>query len=323
MVSPPTGSGHLGPITHAQAWAIDNCCAVPSSPSPTERRMPWVLRVAWIVVGVLGAGAVDAAVEGRSGAVDATATMGAAAAWLVGVGAMAIASSPTLTATRAVVPLAIAASIATAVGGAPFAEWLPLAVAGAVSTVVALSAELGRAFSQASAYGDEQRFPLRAPLALAAAAVASWIVWALAIVTGPLLLATGTWFAGLPVTVIAVVATVFFPRRWHLLARRWMVLVPAGLVLHDPVVLGETLMLRRTQVASIGLARADTEAADLTGPATGHAVEVRTTETVTALLAPGPERPNGAAIHLDAYLASPSRPGAVLTAARESRLPVG
>jgi len=306
-----------------RALTIDNCCAVPSSQSPIERWMPWVLRVAWIVAGVVGAGAVDAAVDGRSGAVNTTATIGAAVVWLVGVGAMAIASSPTLTATRVVVPLSIAISIATAIGGAPLADWLPVAVAGGVSTVVAFSAELGRSFSQASAYGDEQRFPLRAPFALAAAAVASWIVWALAIVTGPLLLAAGTWFAGVPVTLIAVAGTVLLPRRWHLLARRWMVLVPAGLVLHDPAVLGETLMLRRTQVASIGLARADTEAADLTGPATGHAVEVRTTETVTALLAPGPERPNGAAIHLNAYLASPSRPGAVLTAARESRLPVG
>ncbi len=285
--------------------------------------MPWVLRVAWIATGVLGAGALDAAVDGRSGAVDTTATVGAAAVWLAGVGAMAIGSSPTLTATRVVVPLAIVFSIATAIGGATLTDWLSVAVAGTVSTVVAFSAELGRSFSQASAYGDEQRFPLRAPFALGAAAAASWIVWALAVVTGPLLLAAGSWIAGVPVTAIAIAGTVLLPRRWHLLARRWMVLVPAGLVLHDPVVLGETLMLRRTQVASIALARADTEAADLTGPATGHAVEVRTTETVTALLAPGPERPNGAAIHLNAYLASPSRPGAVLTAARASRLPVG
>jgi hypothetical protein len=100
------------------------------------------------------------------------------------------------------------------------------------------------------------------------------------------------------------------------------VLVPAGLVLHDPVVLGETLMIRRSDVARVGLAPAGTEAADLTGPATGHAIEVGTTVAVTALLAPTRQQPRGRAIHLTAFLASPTRPGRTLHAARERRFPL-
>ena len=38
------------------------------------------------------------------------------------------------------------------------------------------------------------------------------------------------------------------PRRWHQLSRRWLVFVPAGLVVHDPVVLAETLMVPRRQI---------------------------------------------------------------------------
>ena len=42
----------------------------------------------------------------------------------------------------------------------------------------------------------------------------------------------------------------------------------------DPVVLADTLMLRSDQIASMRLAPADTAAADLTGPASGHAIEI-------------------------------------------------
>ena len=156
-----------------------------------------------------------------------------------------------------------------------------------------MSGEFGRLFVQASAYGDEERHPLRPPLGFAAVAVLAWMVCAGALITGPLLLAARAWIPGAILTVIAVVGMVTLPSRWHRLSRRWLVLVPAGLALHDPVVLGETLMLRRSEVAWIRLAPVDTDAADLTGPATGHAIEVGTEALVTALLAPTRQQPHG------------------------------
>ena len=97
--------------------------------------------------------------------------------------------------------------------------------------------------------------------------------------------------------------------------------VPAGLVVHDPVVLADTLMLRTRQVGRIRLAPADTEAADLTGPASGYALEISTTESVSAVFAFTPSEPDGKAIHLTAVLVSPSRPGEALLLAREHGLP--
>ena len=138
-----------------------------------------------------------------------------------------------------------------------------------------------------------------------------------------MLLAARAWIPGAILTAIAVVGTVTLPSRWHRLSRRWLVLVPAGLALHDPVVLGETLMLRRSEVAWIRLAPADTDAADLTGPATGHAIEVGTEALVTALLAPTRQQPHGRAIHLTAFLTSPTRPGRALMAAGRRHLPIG
>ena len=111
--------------------------------------------------------------------------------------------------------------------------------------------------------------------------------------------------------------------RWHRLSRRWFVIVPIGVVIHDPLVLAETVMLRRQEIAGIRLAPAGTEAADLTGPASGHAIEVSTHEPTTVIFAATPKAPRGTAIHLRACLIAPSRPGQVLHGAMRRRLPVG
>ncbi len=84
--------------------------------------------------------------------------------------------------------------------------------------------------------------------------------------------------------------------------------VPAGIVLHDPVVLADTVSLRTAQVAHIALAPTDTEAADLTGPASGYAVEVTTTQSITVVFAFTPKEPNGRAIHLPASSSHPAAP---------------
>jgi hypothetical protein len=183
-----------------------------------------------------------------------------------------------------------------------------------VTCVAVFAAEFGRQFVQASAYGDEERFPLRSPAAVGAAAITVWVLWAAFLISGPLLLAAQSWIAGTLTTVLAIAGIFFVGPRWDRLSHRWFVLVPAGIVLHDPVVLADTLALRTAQIATMRLAPADTEAADLTGPASGYAIEVTTTESITAVYAFAPSEPNGRAIHLTAFLVSPSRPGQVLRA---------
>ena len=84
---------------------------------------------------------------------------------------------------------------------------------------------------------------------------------------------------GIPTVVVGAVLW----RTYHRFALRWLVLVPAGVVVHDPVVLGETLMVLRPAVAGARLAPADTGAADLTGPAAGFAIEVSVHEAATVL----------------------------------------
>lgn len=284
-----------------------------------ERLVPWLLRLLWLLTGLAGSAALDHAIPaGTTGATVTTAALGLA--WAAGVVAMMIPAVRSLTAVRAIVPLSIPAAIATwAAGADPVAQARPTTVvflgAALAAAVVASTAELGRSFVQASAYGAEERHVLRPPPAYLAAAVLSWLVTAAALTAGLSAIAGERWTLGVPLTVVGAAIGGWSWPRWHRLARRWFVVVPVGVVIHDPLVLAETLMLRHTEIAALGLAPAGTDAADLTGPAGGHAIEITTTSPVTAVYAGTPRRPGGRAVHLTACLVAPSRPGRALAAA--------
>ena len=230
------------------------------------RWLAWLARLAWLLVAIVGGSAVEQAVHSRSDAVRLTAGIGCWVGWAIVMLALVIASVPTLTVVRVGVPLAAGVTLAAGLAGADALSLVALGAPATVAIVAVFAAEFGRSFVQASAYGDEERFPLRAPAAVAIAAVVTWFVWAACLLTGPLLLAARSWIAGAVLTIAAIAGLVFLGPRWHRLARRWLVLVPAGVVLHDPVVLADTVSLRSAQVARIRLAPEDTDAADLTGP---------------------------------------------------------
>jgi hypothetical protein len=292
-------------------------------PERWERLVPWLLRVAWIAVVFLAVPAIDEAFENRSDAVHDVVSVVGGALWVLGVGAMAVPAVVSLTVTRLIVPLSVPAAFLAAVGGADALAAVAFVAAALIATFVAFTAALGRAFVQASAYGDEDRHLLRPPLAYVTACIVTWALWAAAMIAAPLLLGDRRWLSGGILAAIAAGGTWWGWRRWHRLSRRWFVLVPTGVVVHDHLVLGETLMLRRPEVAALRLAPAGTEALDLTGPAPGHAVEVLTNGATTAILAATPRTPRGSAIHFTACLVAPTRPGRLLTAARARRFPVG
>jgi hypothetical protein len=295
-------------------------------PERTPRRLApvvvWIARLAWVAVAVAGGSAVDAAVDGRSAAVRWTAAVGGWTTWAAVALALAIPSVRTLTVVRVAAPLAVAATVACGLGGASTVDLLLLGLPTFVAVAAVLTPEVAIAYVQASAYGDEERFPLRAPAAAGTAAVLTWVLWAVATVSGPLLLAARQWVVGGLVALAAVAGAVYLAPRWDRLSQRWLVLVPAGLVVRDPVVLADTLMLRRDQITSIGLAREGTDATDLTGPASGYAVEVATAVPLNAVSASTPADPDGRPIRLRAFLVSPSRPGRALERAAARGLPV-
>lgn len=285
--------------------------------------LPWLARIAWIVVGVAGWTAIDEL--DMDGAAATTVAGGAAAIWLLGVGGLAIPSVITLTVARVVVPISIPALVAVVAGdGEPTTATIVTAVTAAlIATAVVMQPEFGRTYVQSSAYGREDRHLLRTPPSYLLAAVVAWLIGVGVGIGAMVAFARSTWWLGVVLIVGAAAVGVFSWPRWHRLSRRWLVLLPSGVVVHDHLVLAETLMVPRADVAGLRLALSNTEAADFTGPAGGHAVELLTREPVTAIRAPTPAQPQGTALHLRSCLVAPSRPGRALAAAAAYRLPVG
>jgi len=209
--------------------------------------------------------------------------------------------------------VSVAAVIALALG-AP-SGWAVAALAVSFfAAAVAFSAETGESMVQGAAYGQEQRFPLRVPAPELVPMLLAWLMWAGTVLGSVLLLRHHDWVVGVVVAAVAAGLSWLLAKRFHRLSRRWLVVVPAGVVVHDHLVLGETLMVQRQNVSAAGLALADTQAADLTGPAAGNAVEITVRETVLAVFPSSKEHPTGRAIHMQSFLVSPTRPGRAIQA---------
>ena len=146
------------------------------------------------------------------------------------------------------------------------------------------------------------------------------------VLTGPLLLGDRRWVAGGVALALGWPLAALAARALHGLHRRWFVLVPTGAVLHDFSAVTESVMAPRRQVAGLGPAPADTAALDLTMGAAGLALELRFVDPLVVSPRPGRRPGTGAVVEpvsTGAVVFTPTRPGRLLTAAAERRLPVG
>ena len=188
-----------------------------------------------------------------------------------------------------------------------------------VSTLVVFHPVYAEAQVDAASYGDERRFLLRPPGPVIVALVVPMGAIAVAgVAAGPMLLAGRGWPAGIVAAAIGLPAAAFAAHTLYRLARRWLVFVPNGLVLHDHLAVAEPLPLSRRGIESIGPALADTGAVDLTAQAIGMALELRLSEPVKAGVMTGRNRSEERS--LTALLMSPSRPAAVLATAERRGL---
>jgi len=245
------------------------------------------------------------------------------AIWAAVLLAAFVPSTVSLTAARMMVPLQLITVAVCATAGVT-AVWLTTAAgASVIALLVWFSGETGVAFAQGSAYGAEQRFPLKAPVPLLIPMLVSWLVTAAAASSAIVLLANRIWIVGAVLLGIALTASRFVAPRFHQLARRWLVVVPVGLVVHDPMMLTENALFRSAQLAAVHLAPADTEAADLTGGTAGVVVEIVLHQMDTIVKTGTRDNPTGTALHVLSILVSPTRPGKALQAAAARRIPVG
>jgi len=213
----------------------------------------WLLRAVWVTLPLTaGPAAANALVDWSTApqVVAAVLLWGAWACVLLSV----LAPRPLgLTALRVVAPVFFAlAAIAAVAADASAVAAGGAVVATGVATVLAVTPAIAIAAANGIAYGAERRFPLKTPpvLLLGPLPLAPLVVGA-GVATGPLLIAADQPVIGAIVTVAGLPLAAIMARALHGLSRRWVVLVPAGLVLADPLTLPDPVLFLRERIVSL------------------------------------------------------------------------
>ena len=276
---------------------------------------PWFVRASWAILAFSEGPTLAAALHGWSVAPRTVASDGLWAGWAVVLSASLVRHPIGLTSLRMGTPAAVVAAVAAAVGSHVSALGIGTSVA---ALLLAFAPETGRVFVNGPAYPNERRFPLRVPGPLLLGPL--YLAWVIAVVgpaVGALLLANRQWVAGGLVLALSVPAAIVLTRALHGLSRRWIVFVPAGMVVHDPMTLADPVLFVRQVIESFGPAAADTDSLDLTQRSPGLALELILREKVDMTLV-RPGRRGGEMGASARLLVTPTRPGAVLAEARAS-----
>jgi hypothetical protein len=174
-------------------------------------------------------------------------------------------------------------------------------------SATAFSARYGSVHAQAAAYGHERRHLLRPPMAVLAPLALVWLVVA---ALGAVAMRGEQLAVSLSATALFIALAIFMLRRALVLSRRWLVFVPAGIAVHDPLLLRDTFMVRNHDVRALRDAASNTEAFDVTGTTWGTPLELVLSHPHDVSLSPFGARLTGTLdrLHVTALLVAPSRP---------------
>ncbi|CAN5745024.1 hypothetical protein BH10ACT1_BH10ACT1_20850 [soil metagenome] len=287
-----------------------------------ERLGAWPARILWLALALASTGSLSDALDGRSAAVALVARIGLALGWGAGLVALLVPRSSALTAMRVLVPGGLAAALgALAAGSVADGSDVATVALAALGTAWVLTPWMGDAWVDGSSYGSERRLLLRPPALFSYLLVpVTWVLVVAGATVGPLLLAARQWVPGAVLLVLGWAAAAAGGRSLHQLSRRWVVLVPSGMVIHDPLTMPEAQLFLRRMISRLGPAPAGTTAHDLTAGAPGLALELDLNEPADLLL-----RTRGrdtATRSTSSVVFTPSRPRHLLDAAAAARIPV-
>ncbi len=248
---------------------------------------------AWLVAAVTTGGQIDDAVSNLPVAGRYLLGIGAWVLWATTMLALIVRHAVALTAARlgatgSVVAAVVAVSVASPTTAVAFGALVPPAITAAAT----MTRPIGEAWVDGASYGDERRFPLRVPLHVLLGPIQiAWIAVVGGIGLGPILLANGLWWVGTPLTAVGLAAAWLGARALHQLSRRWIVFVPAGVVVHDLMTTREPFLMIHGQVSSIGPADASLDLAaaevlDATQNAPGLVISIELDKAVDLVLAP-------------------------------------
>lgn len=289
--------------------------------SRIEKLGAWPVRVLWIALALVIGGTLDDALNGRSTPIRVVVLAGLAAIWTAGLVGLLVPRTVSLTVVRVIVPGGLAATAAAVlVGHTVDAADLVAVTLAALAAAAAIAPWFTEAWVDGSSYGPEQRLPLQTPTLLALIVVPmTWTAVIVGVSAGPLLLAARQWVPGALALAFGMPIAAAGIRSLHQLSRRWVVLVPAGLVLHDPLTMPEAQLFPRKSIARLHAADADTDADDYTAGASGLALQLDLIEPIDLLVR---GRGRSTKTHTSSHLLfTPARPARLLNGARTHRIP--
>ncbi|HVE93312.1 MAG TPA: hypothetical protein VNB24_00220 [Acidimicrobiales bacterium] len=278
-----------------------------------DRWLPWAVRGAWGLLPLVCGGALAE----WAGRLDDPARVTAASGLLwLGWAVVALATAAPLPVGLTVLRLGTAAGVAVCAATAS-----PTVAFAIAALALSFRHEIAEWYVNGPAYPNERRFPLAVPTAVVLGPL--WLAGAAAVVlpaASVLAFAGRAWGWGAALAVVGTPAAFVGARALHGLSRRWLVFVPAGVVLHDPLSIVDPVLFPRAMIESLRAAPADSDSLDLTLGSRGLALELVLNEKVPMVRRSRGGGETGASARL---LFTPTRPGRVLREAERRRVPIG
>jgi hypothetical protein len=221
----------------------------------------WLLGAAWITLPVTAGPGIAEGLRSWGGAPQVVGSVLCWIGWALGLLACLAPRPLGLTAARALAPAGVVvALVATARGDISTVAAIGAIAATLVAAVLVADPAFAELTANAVSYGDEQRYPLRVPpglfvgpLPLARAVLVGGLV------AGPLFLADGHLMWGIVALALGLPAAAVAAQVLHRLSRRWVVVVPAGVVIVDPMTLADNTLFPREHVQVLRALRGDEE----------------------------------------------------------------
>lgn len=266
--------------------------------------------------------------------------------WFGGLLATFAPSTISITVIRMLAPAIVGFGLLVGVATGTWPQSLLVALAyGLLVTTVVFMPTFGDRMVNGSAYGSERRMALRPPaFALFGPIQLIWLLSFVGLACAPLLIANERYIEAVIATIVGAGLIYVAGKILHQFARRWIVFVPAGFVIHDPLTLVDSVLFRRSSIKALGPALAgepsspDTASSssapsesgevtdlDLSGGAPGLALTVATKEALPVTIRPAGVFSGGSPIDTGGIIKNiqtttitftPTLPGALLQEAR-------
>lgn len=284
----------------------------------------WPARAIWLVAPVVIGNGLTQGLDTRASGPALAVEILLWITWFSVLVAILTSSPRSLTISRIAGPAAIGAAVLSAsTSGLDAATVLAIGFASLFSALIYLPI-FGDKMINGSAYGSERRMALRpTALVLLGPAQLAWLLVFGGLVVPPVLILAERYVLAAIAAVVGAGAAWAGSRVLHQLSKRWIVFVPAGFVIVDPLQVVDSVLLRRNEIKALGPAfeePEDSERTDLSGGAIGLALEVELKAPTTVTLRQRGQMTNVETANL---LFSPTLPGAMLSEARIRGVKIG